>query len=202
MEHSNLLWKGGLENSKRIVVMAGPASSRWADSERLVIEWGDAGRHTLPKPGGGAAGAAARARSHCRFVLPLIHFMPDSRAYSLPLFLKRRCDRTLAADWRTVEGTRDSDGDGWHAEWRKAEECPQDWCGRAAIPDRPSIWPPLHAWVSHGLSHLPPRPAPLDRYAVLGVDPGATAKVRPPLALRRVRVRCVWSFLDLPPTKD
>jgi hypothetical protein len=52
MEHSNLLWKGGSENSKRIVVMAGPASSRWADSERLVIEWGNAGRHTLPKPGG------------------------------------------------------------------------------------------------------------------------------------------------------
>ena len=40
----------------------------------------------------------ARARSHCRFVPPLIHFIPDSLTlltYSLPLFLQRQCDRTL-----------------------------------------------------------------------------------------------------------
>jgi hypothetical protein len=37
----------------------------------------------------------ARARSHCRFVLPLIHFIPDSLTYSVPLYLKRQCDRTL-----------------------------------------------------------------------------------------------------------
>ena len=36
-----------------------------------------------------------RARSHCRFVLPLIHFIPDSLTYSAPEFLKRQCDRTL-----------------------------------------------------------------------------------------------------------
>ena len=30
-----------------------------------------------------------RARSHCRFVRPLIRFTPDSRTYSVPLFLKR-----------------------------------------------------------------------------------------------------------------
>jgi arylsulfatase A-like enzyme len=36
-----------------------------------------------------------RARSHCRFVLPLIHFIPDSLTYSVALFLKRQCDRTL-----------------------------------------------------------------------------------------------------------
>ena len=35
-----------------------------------------------------------RARSHCRFVPPLIHFIPDSLIYSVPLFLKRQCDRT------------------------------------------------------------------------------------------------------------
>jgi hypothetical protein len=40
------------------------------------------------------ANGAGRARSHCRFVLPLIHFRPDSLTYSLPLFLKRQCDRT------------------------------------------------------------------------------------------------------------
>ena len=36
-----------------------------------------------------------RARSHCRFVLTLIHFMPCSLTYSVPLCLKRQCDRTL-----------------------------------------------------------------------------------------------------------
>jgi hypothetical protein len=44
------------------------------------------------------AGGADRARSHCRFVLPLIHFIPDLRTYSPPLFLKRQCDRTLGAE--------------------------------------------------------------------------------------------------------
>jgi hypothetical protein len=34
-----------------------------------------------------------RARSHCRFVLPLIHFIPYPLTYSVPLFLKRQCDR-------------------------------------------------------------------------------------------------------------
>ena len=45
----------------------------------------------------GAHEGAVRARSHCRFVLPLIHFIPDSLIYSVPLFLKRQCDRTLGA---------------------------------------------------------------------------------------------------------
>ena len=38
-----------------------------------------------------------RARSHCRSVLTLIHFIPDSLTYSVPLLLKRQCDRTLGA---------------------------------------------------------------------------------------------------------
>ena len=37
-----------------------------------------------------------RARLHCRFVLPLIQFIPYLLTYSVPLFLKRQCDRTLA----------------------------------------------------------------------------------------------------------
>jgi ankyrin repeat protein len=41
---------------------------------------------------------ADRARSHCRVALPLIHFIPDSLTYSMSLFLKRQCDRTLGAD--------------------------------------------------------------------------------------------------------
>ena len=35
------------------------------------------------------------ARSHCRYVLPRIHFIPESLTYSVPLFLNRQCDRTL-----------------------------------------------------------------------------------------------------------
>ena len=48
--------------------------------------------------GGGRPGCGGRwwrARSHCRFAPPLIHFIPDSLTYSVPLFLKRQCDRTL-----------------------------------------------------------------------------------------------------------
>ena len=36
-----------------------------------------------------------RARSHCRAVLSTIHFIPYALAYSVRLFLKRQCDRTL-----------------------------------------------------------------------------------------------------------
>jgi nucleoside-diphosphate-sugar epimerase len=41
------------------------------------------------------ARVARRARSRCRFVPPPIHFIPDSLTYSVPLFVKRQCDRTL-----------------------------------------------------------------------------------------------------------
>ena len=40
-------------------------------------------------------GGTPRARSHCRFVPPLIHFIPDSLTNLVPRFLKRQCDRTL-----------------------------------------------------------------------------------------------------------
>ena len=36
---------------------------------------------------GGEAGDSGRARSHCRFAPPLIHFIPDPRPYSMPLCL-------------------------------------------------------------------------------------------------------------------
>ena len=39
----------------------------------------------------------ARARSYSRFAAPLLHFIPDSRVYSVPLFLKWPCDRTPGA---------------------------------------------------------------------------------------------------------
>jgi hypothetical protein len=34
-----------------------------------------------------------------------IRFIPDSRTYSVPLCLKRQCDRTLGGDRRRAEGT-------------------------------------------------------------------------------------------------
>jgi hypothetical protein len=48
--------------------------------------------------GRGRAGGGRRARSHCRFVLPLINSIPDPRTYSVPLFLKRQCDQTLGGE--------------------------------------------------------------------------------------------------------
>jgi hypothetical protein len=59
---------------------------------------GALGRRALV-PGAGGRGrggrrGAARARSHCRFVLPFVHLIPDSRTYSVPLVLERQCDRT------------------------------------------------------------------------------------------------------------
>jgi hypothetical protein len=48
-----------------------------------------------PVPVYGAAQQQVRARSHCRFVRPLTHFIPYSLTYLVPLFLTRQCDRTL-----------------------------------------------------------------------------------------------------------
>jgi hypothetical protein len=42
---------------------------------------------------------ASRARSHSRFVLLLVHCIPDLLRYSVPLFLNRHCDRTPAGQW-------------------------------------------------------------------------------------------------------
>ena len=47
-----------------------------------------------------------RARSHCRFVLLFIRFTPDSLTYSVPLFLKGRCDRTLGLHRRRAAQRR------------------------------------------------------------------------------------------------
>jgi hypothetical protein len=44
-----------------------------------------------------AAGVVRRVRSHCRFVLSVIHFILGLLIDSVPLFLKQQCDRTLGA---------------------------------------------------------------------------------------------------------
>ena len=50
----------------------------------------DPRRHRRDDPRGGA-----RAPSHCRVVPPLTHSIPNSLTYSVPVFLKRQCGRTL-----------------------------------------------------------------------------------------------------------
>jgi hypothetical protein len=50
--------------------------------------------------------ACRRVRSQCRFVLPRIHFIPESLTYSVPLSLKRQCDRTLGGGRPAAEGCR------------------------------------------------------------------------------------------------
>jgi hypothetical protein len=56
-------------------------------------------RRLLRGEGPRAAGGAPRARSHCRFVPQLIHFIPESLIqYSVPLYtMGRQCDQTLGA---------------------------------------------------------------------------------------------------------
>jgi hypothetical protein len=56
-------------------------------------------------------------RSHCRFVPPHILFKPDSPRDSVPLFLKRQCERTLRAGPRAWPPRWPS---GWSARCRGA----------------------------------------------------------------------------------
>ena len=57
-------------------------------------------------------------RSHCRFAPPPIHFIPDSRTYSVPQFLKRQCDRSRGEPPAEQVG----DADGEPAELRERPE--------------------------------------------------------------------------------
>ena len=59
----------------------------------------------------GRAAGDGRARSHCRVVPPLTHFIPYSLTYSLSLFLKQHCDRTLG-DGAGCGGHGQPTGDG------------------------------------------------------------------------------------------
>ena len=52
----------------------------------------------------------ARARSHWCFARPRIHFIPDSLRDSVPLFLRRQCDRTLPGPRQRAHGAGDRAG--------------------------------------------------------------------------------------------
>ena len=65
---------------------------------------------------------APRARSHCRFVLPFIHFIPNLLTYSVPQVLKRQCDRTLGVPRTQLQGARR------HAQIHRAGGAPSGRC--------------------------------------------------------------------------
>jgi hypothetical protein len=63
----------------------------------------------------GAWDGELRARSHCRFAPPLIQLIPDSLTYSVPLFLKRQCDRTPGelSYWKFAKLYSDDQWEAW-----------------------------------------------------------------------------------------
>ena len=69
----------------------------WDFAPALVVGSGGGGGGDAANgyEGCGGGGSGGRARSHCRFVLPFAHFIPDSRIHSVPRVLRRQCDRTL-----------------------------------------------------------------------------------------------------------
>jgi hypothetical protein len=84
-------------------------------------------------------GGARRARSRRRFVLLRIHFIPCSLTYSVPLFLKRQCDRTLGVQPRRGRGLR-------HPRRRGG--------GRARAPSHCHFAPPTHPLPHRDHEHI------------------------------------------------
>ena len=92
------------------------------------------GAHPLRRPQRLAAGhGGLRARSHCRFVLLLIQFIPESLTYSVPLILKRQCNRTPR---RTTSASRTL---GAACRTRRRRRC------RACLPLARWVLRPMHA---------------------------------------------------------
>ena len=74
-----------------------PGSERGPRPRPRPSPRGEGSRRQLRSAPAGQPGqwGGGRVRSHCRFVRPLTLFTPDSLGDLVPLFLKRRCDRTL-----------------------------------------------------------------------------------------------------------
>jgi hypothetical protein len=128
----------------------------------MQIRLGEGNDRTRPRPPRGrcarssrrrAAPPAGRARSQCRFVPPLVHFVPESLTYSVPLSLKRQCDRTPPAGWAPPPLARRG---------RQRVACPLAPSLRRALPAPPRPVHPRsrrHHPRSHRPGH-PPRPCP------------------------------------------
>jgi hypothetical protein len=71
------------------VICASPARA-WRDTASS-----GALRAINANPARALRGRRRRVRLHCRFAVPLIQFIPDLLSDTVPLFLKRQCDRTL-----------------------------------------------------------------------------------------------------------
>ena len=54
-------------------------------------------KEAAARPPGLPAAVPSRLISDCHFAVQLSHFIPNSRTYSVLLFLKRQCERTLGA---------------------------------------------------------------------------------------------------------
>jgi hypothetical protein len=94
-----------------------------------------------------------RARLHCRFVLPLIHFIPYSLTYSVinmvPLFLNRQCERTPGElVWDTVAafspqspaaGQPGNSTDAWD-QVRKTLSWPRIWANFSLLYSQRNVW--------------------------------------------------------------
>jgi hypothetical protein len=73
-----------------------PTCICWANLTAFTLQ----GPYNTWTDGSGGICGDVRARSHCCLAPPLIHFIPESLTYSVPLFLKRQCDRTPGDVWK------------------------------------------------------------------------------------------------------
>ena len=81
--------------------MHGPTGICWTSLTPFSLQMLDRALGIAEAPDG-----ANRARLHGCFVPPLIHFIPHSLTYSVHLFLKRQCDRTIGAKARRLFNQR------------------------------------------------------------------------------------------------
>jgi hypothetical protein len=96
-ENSSARYNAPRHNRWRCLQLAYFAS-RLARSLQLVPAAAAAAGALFPSLRG--AWGAGRARSRNRFAPPLTHFIPDPLTHSVPLYLKRQCDRTPQARGR------------------------------------------------------------------------------------------------------
>jgi hypothetical protein len=93
-----------------------------------------------------------RARLHCPFALPIIHFIPDLLTYSVPLFLKRQGDRTIGlgrlraghGPTLLVNPRPDEPGEPRWVRARKPPSWPRSWANFSHL----QLYSHRNAWVN------------------------------------------------------
>ena len=111
---------------------------------------GRRGRHARPAGGRGGGGGAAGARSHRRVALPLVHFIPCSRIYSVPLSVSEAAMRPHAPQRRR-----------WRPRWRRWRRTRRRRRRTTCARRRPSSaagsatgWTVLHLFAPHTARHI------------------------------------------------